>query len=86
MNKAMLSTLAAPEFKIDNEQNASVFQDALNALYPPGTFDTKHIRYFRKDYSWCFVRGESFGEKKGFVVQLNENNAIEKIEYSDKIN
>jgi hypothetical protein len=86
MNKAMLTNLVAPEFKIENEQNAIVFQDALNALYPPGTFDIKHIQCYKKDNSWCFVRGESFGDKKGFVVRLNANNAIEKIEYSEKIN
>ncbi len=86
MNKAQLTELLAPAFILDNEQKAATFQDALNALYPPGTFDIKYIQCYKKDNTWCFVRGESFGEKKGFIVQLNNNNGIEEIEYSNKIN
>lgn len=85
LNEAMLSQLVAPEYKMENEQKAATFQDALNALYPPGTFDKKHIQCYKKDNCWCFVRGESFGNKKGFVVQLNDSNRIEKIEYSEKL-
>lgn len=85
MNKAMLTSLVAPKFKIENEQNAALFQDALNALYPPGTFEKKHIQCYKKENSWCFVRDESFGDLKGFVVQLNTNNTIKKIEYLNKI-
>ena len=85
MNKAQLTELLAPEFILDGEQKATVIQDALNALYPPGTFDMKHIKCYKKDNTWCFVRGESFGDKKGFVVQLNDANKIQEIKYSHKI-
>jgi len=85
MNKAMLTALLAPAFILDNEQKAATFQDALNALYPPGTFDVKHIQCYKKDKTWYFVRGESFGDKYGFVVQLNNANKIQEIKYSDKL-
>lgn len=86
MNKAQLTELLDPAFTLDGEQKAATFQDALNALYPPGTFDIKHIKCYKKDNNWCFVRGESFGNNNGFVVQLNDSNKIQEIKYSDKIN
>ncbi len=85
VDKEELAGLVASSFKLDSEQDAALFQDALNALYPPDTFAKKHVQCFEKNNCWCFVRDESFGEKKGFVVSVNPQNKIEKIEYKDKI-
>ncbi len=85
MDKSGLKDLLAPSFQLSSEQDASLFQDALNALYPPDTFAKKHVQYFKKDSDWCFVRDESFGDKKGFVVSVNSQKKIEKIEYKDKM-
>lgn len=86
LNIATLVGIINPEFKLDNEQKAASFQDALNALYPPGTFDKKHIEYYKKDNAWYFIRGESFGEKKGFVVNVDSSGKIEQIEEKSEIN
>lgn len=85
MDKSQLTGLLASSYKLSSEQDASLFQDALNALYPPDTFAKKHVQCFQKDGRWCFVRDESFGEKKGFVVSVNSQEKIDKIEYKDNI-
>lgn len=85
LNNATLAGLIKPEFKLANEQKAASFQDALNALYPPGTFDKKHIEYYKKDNAWYFIRGESFGKMKGIVVSVDSSGKVEKIEDKSEI-
>jgi hypothetical protein len=85
LNVSTLAGMIKPEFKLDNEEKAARFQDALNALYPPGTFDKKHIQCYKKDNAWYFIRGESFGKKKGFLVSVDSTGKIEKIEEKSEI-
>ena len=85
LNISTLADLIKPEFKLDNEQKATTFQDALNALYPPGTFDKKHINCYKKDNTWYFIRGESFGKMKGILVSLDSSGKIETIEDKSEI-
>ena len=59
-----------------NEANAIIFQDALDALYPLDYFDNKAKTNYQKDNRWFFVRSESFGEKKGFIIFSNANGKI----------
>ena len=46
MDKSGLKDLLAPSFLLRSEQGASLFQDALNALYPPDTFAKKTCAVF----------------------------------------
>ncbi len=65
LEEAELKTLVAPDYKLNSELAAASFQDALNALYPPGAFDVKHIQFYEKEGGvWYFIRGESFSLKK----------------------
>ena len=59
-----------------NEENAIIFQDALDVLYPLDYFDKKVKTNYKKDNQWVFVRSESFGEKKGFVLFINGSSKI----------
>ena len=59
-----------------NEANALLFQDALDVLYPLDYFDKKAKANYKKDNKWIFVRSDSFGEKKGFVLFLNGSGKI----------
>lgn len=86
LEEAELKNLVASGFKLEGESSAASFQDALNALYPPGTFDTKHIQFYKKNDNWYFIRGESFGQKKGVVVSVDALGKIEKIEKQSEIN
>lgn len=86
LNISTLTDLVNPEYRLNNEQKAATFQDALNALYPPGTFDKKHIEYYKKDNVWYFIRGESFSMKRGFAVNVDANGQIQTIEEKSEIN
>lgn len=86
LEEAELKTLVTPDYKLNNELAAASFQDALNALYPPGAFDVKHIQFYEKEGSWYFIRGESFSLKKGIVVSADALGSIEKIEKQTEIN
>ena len=59
-----------------NKANAVIFQDALDALYPLDYFDNKAKTNYQKDNSWFFVRSDSFGEKKGFIIFINANGKV----------
>ena len=59
-----------------NEVNALIFQEALDVLYPPDFFDKKKKTNYKKGNQWIFVRSESFGEKKGFVLFMNGSGKI----------
>ena len=59
-----------------NEVNAIIFQDALDTLFPLDYFDNKAKTNYQKDNSWFFVRSDSFGEKKGFIIFTNANGII----------
>jgi hypothetical protein len=59
-----------------NEANALLFQEALDVLYPLDYFDKKAKTNYKKDNKWIFVRSDSFGEKKGFVLFMNGSGKI----------
>jgi hypothetical protein len=80
-----LLALLSPQFTIVNEQDAILFQDALNALYPPDTFAQKHIQCIQQQERWFFVRDESFGDKKGYIVLLRDDNKIKSIKKSNAL-
>lgn len=86
LEEAELKTLVAPDYKLNSELAAASFQDALNALYPPGAFDVKHIQFYEKEGVWYFIRGESFSLKKGIVVSADALGQIVKIEKQSEIN
>lgn len=83
--KSQLNDVLSSDFKLHNELSAATFQDALNALYPPGTFDTKHIQFYKKGNTWYFIRGESFSKKKGFAVNVDAKGKIQTIEDKSEI-
>lgn len=84
-DKNQLFKLLNPDFYLQNDKQAEVFQEALNELYVPGTFEKKHIAFYTEANKWIFIRDKSFGEKKGFVVEVTGQGRIRKIEYKSKI-
>lgn len=84
-DKKQLEGIIATTYKVKEEKDALVFQDALNALYPPGTFAKKHIQCYKNANQWMFIRDESFGKKEGFIVEVNESGEVLGVNYSKEI-
>ncbi|MBI9071638.1 MAG: hypothetical protein JEY94_08560 [Melioribacteraceae bacterium] len=80
-NKPQLLTIVNTSFKLGNNEDAILFQDALNMLYPPGTFEKKHISFYKNNNEWFFVRNISFDKKEGFIVSTDSNKKITEIKY-----
>ena len=59
-----------------NNATANLFQTALDVLYPLDYFDKKAETNYKDNNKWVFVRSESFGEKKGLVLFLNDKGKI----------
>ena len=82
-NEEMVAILS--EDFILNEKSAIQFQDCLDLLFPLGHFDKKHQAFYKKDDSWVFVRGESFGAKSGIVVRIDGDGKIVAVKPDKKI-
>ncbi len=83
--KEELMQAVNPGFILNSDVQAVMFQDAINAIYPPGTFEKDKIKFYKKESNWIFVRDESFGEEEGFVVKTNEKGKITEILYKSEI-
>ena len=66
----------ASDFKLNNSENAVLFQGVLNSNCPPGTFEKKHIRFVKQDGSWIFLRDKSFNEYEAIIADVNESGDI----------
>jgi len=67
-----------PSFKITSEEQAADFEKVLDKLFP--VFYAGHKEIYQKDSQWYFIRGESFGEKDGVVVTVDNKGKIVEIE------
>ena len=74
-----------PKYKLKTEKDAKYFHAALNAIYPPFGGNYSGLSFMEKDGNWYFVRGESFGKKKGYLVETDENGKIKVIKFKRKI-
>ncbi len=84
-NLPLLFSLLKPGVTIKDENEANLFQDALDIIYPTDwTVDEKDKTSLIKDGKWLFLRGDFFGSKKGFMVTLDQNKKITQIDYSLK--
>ncbi len=83
-NMDVLFSLLKDDFRISNEGDAALFEDALDALYPVNWSDESDKKRFQQDGTWYFIRGDFFGSKKGFIVPVSSSGQILEITYSLK--
>jgi hypothetical protein len=77
-----LFSLLKKDFAIKNESDAIIFESALDAIYPVDwTVDAEDRKHLQRDGKWLFLRGDFFGSKKGFVITLDQNSGISRIDY-----
>ncbi len=72
-------------FMFNSEDDALTFEEALDVIDPISTFDVEHKAHLFKDGKWCFIRGESFGEKSGYVIETDTNGKIVSLTYDNKL-
>lgn len=71
-----------PDFTLSSEDQASLFEQALDTLLNDDAPDAYHTRYGN---TWLFIRNEWFGEGMGFIVQTDNHGKILSLEYSYSI-
>ncbi len=77
-----LFSLLHEDFTIISESDAQTFEKVLDEIYPLSWADKpEEKKFFRRDNTWVFVRGEYFEGKKGFIVELDQASKITGILY-----
>jgi hypothetical protein len=82
-NENLVSCISK-DFLLD-QKSALLFQDALDVLMPVGHFAQEHKTFYQEADRWIFVRDESFGEKVGIVVNVDEDGKIIGINPEEKL-
>ena len=85
----LLLSVVKKDFRITNDEDAALFENALDRLYPlsewGGSKDDKVKEVRRTKETVTFIRGAFFNERKGFILTLGADGAITGISYSLKI-
>ena len=65
-----------------DENEARLFEEALDELYPLGWSDKKEDKkHYLQEDTWYFLRGEFFDAMKGFLVRVDESGKLIQIDY-----
>lgn len=82
-----LSKIVHPDFRMTSEEQAGIFEQALDMIHPMHDSgrkkQPKEIRH--EGSTWTFIRGSFFGDLSGFIVTTDEAGAVTKIDYSLRI-
>lgn len=78
-----LLPLFKPSYKMTSQEQANVFEKVLDKLFPVFYAGNKDI--YQKDKQWFFIRDESFGEKEGVVVSVDDKGKVIDIEFKGGI-
>lgn len=81
---ANLLKLVKKEFKLKTQEDANVFEAALDDLYPM-RFDKDKKAIKKQDGNYVFIRGDFFKNLKGFIVTTDAQGTITDISYSLRI-
>jgi hypothetical protein len=70
-------------YEISSVEQATEFEKVIDELFP--VFYNGDKEMYQKDKEWFFIRNESFGEKEGVVVTVDDKGKIIDIEYKGGI-
>ncbi len=82
---SMLISLIKADFKLTDDKQAKLFQDALNVIFPVDAYNKKNVENYKVENEWVFVRGEAFGNKVGIIAKLNDSGEILEIVYKSAL-
>ena len=74
-----------PDFSLNGMESALLFEEVLDVLYPVSTFEEKNKNRYQIDNTWIFVREESFGDLRGYEVEVDDSGSILSIQSSNKL-
>lgn len=77
----ILYSFLQDNFQIKNENDAKIFETALDKIYPLGWSEAEAKERMKIDNKWYFIRGKFFDTKKGFIITLDQNSRISQIDY-----
>ena len=81
-----IQQMLRPDFRLKNDNDARVFQAALDAVFPIiGSSDQKAKAFKHAGPQWKFVRGDFFEAKMGFLVTTDKNGAVTGVSYVMKL-
>ncbi len=71
-----------PAFRLRTDADAAVLQAALDAIFPILMDSDRKLKGFRHAGNrWCFMRGEFFEDKLGFIFETDAGGAIKSVKY-----
>ncbi|HBZ35289.1 MAG TPA: hypothetical protein DEO33_02525 [Rikenellaceae bacterium] len=76
----VLLSLVRKDFLLTNENSATLFENALNVLYPEDENEIQNIKHLRKDSQWIFLRGKFFDDSTAFIATTGPEGEILKID------
>jgi hypothetical protein len=86
-----MQKLIKTDFTLKSTDDAKVFQDALDAIYPvdPLGFDKEAAaaKKFKQDgKQWTFIRGTTYEKKnKGYVITVDDAGKVTGVKYSESL-
>ncbi len=69
------------DFELKSEDDASSFEELLDAVVPMDSFDLKYKKHFQKGGAWYFVRGDFFEKREAYIVETYENGSVKSISF-----
>lgn len=82
MELNLLHSLVRKDFLLKDEAAATLFQNALDIIYPEDTFGKPNpeVKHMKKGNQWIFIRDKFFDDYEAIIVTTNTNGSISKIE------
>jgi hypothetical protein len=76
-----LLDMVKEDFRLSDENDAKLFESALDAIFPVSSFDEEKKEHLLIDGKWFFVRGDFFDSKTAVIVTNDSSGKITSISY-----
>ncbi len=82
MKAEQLPLFIRPDFRLNDENSARLFEASLNKIYPFDEEEGDVVKHLKKDNQWIFIRGKFFDKFSAFLVATDQEGKITGIDYS----
>ncbi len=76
----VLLSLVKKDFMIKNDNDAKLFEAAMNTIYPVEKSEIPNVKFLHKGSQWIFLRGKFFDDYTAFIVTTGEDGSLKKID------